>query len=67
MECVILWRNTQNDTVGFISDGEGNIEVFKDRDAALELAWDHGLLKAFPYQIVELDGLYVPLQLAVSP
>jgi hypothetical protein len=56
-ECVILWRNTQNDAVGFISNSEGDIEVFANRDEAIALALDHPLLRAFPYQIVELEEL----------
>lgn len=57
MECVILWRNTQNDKVGFISDEAGEIAVFRNIDEAIDLASDHTLLRAFPFQIVELDEL----------
>ena len=63
MECVILFRNPNNDAVGFISrSGEednypNEIEVFESRDEAIELALSHPLLKHWPYQIVELDEL----------
>ena len=56
-ECVILWRNTQNNAVGFISSDDGEIEVFKNRDEAIDLAIKHPLLRSFPHQIVELDEL----------
>jgi len=57
MQAVILWRNTQNGQVGFISSDDDNIAVFADRDEAIELAENHHLLRAFPYQVVELDEL----------
>lgn len=57
IECVILWRNTQNGSVGFISDDTGELEVFASFDAAQELASEHHLLRAFPYQIVKLEDL----------
>lgn len=57
MECVILWRNTQNGAVGFISNEEGDLEVFANRDDAGSFALNSGLLQAFPYQIVELEEL----------
>lgn len=57
MECVILWRNTQNNRVGFISDDDGEILVFDNMEDAIELALEHNLLLAFPYQIVELNEL----------
>lgn len=62
MECVILYRNTQNDKVGFVTDGEDSlglplIAVFKHIDDAIEAASYTTVCKAFPYQIVELDEL----------
>lgn len=57
MECVILWRNTQNGAVGFISNEEGDLEVFANRDDAVSCALNSSLLQAFPYQIVELEEL----------
>lgn len=59
MECVILFRNTGNGAVGFISDGD-EIAVFKDRVEASEFAQSTDcppVLDAYPYQIVELDDL----------
>lgn len=59
MECVILFRNTQNGRVGFIDDGDGQISVFENHDVAVDYALMGGspVLRAFPYQIVELSEL----------
>ncbi len=38
MECVILYRNTSNGQVGYISEDEDQIAVFLDFDAALSQA-----------------------------
>lgn len=59
IECVILWRNTQNGRVGYIHDGSEfeEIAVFPNEDAAIDLATKHALLQAFPYQIVPLEDL----------
>lgn len=58
-ECVILFRNTQNGRVGFIAanDDPGEIAVFKNRDEAIACTEWQPLLRAFPYQIVEVDEL----------
>jgi hypothetical protein len=58
MECVILFRNTQNAAVGFIADGD-EIAVFPNEDAAIDFARDGNspVLRAFPYQVVLLDEL----------
>jgi hypothetical protein len=58
-ECVILFRNTQNNRVGFVIDGDDpcEIAVFPHRDAAIDVAAHIPILRAFPYQIVELDEL----------
>lgn len=57
MECVILWRNTSNGRVGFLSDENGEISVFENWDEAVDVAADHPICVAFPFQIVELDEL----------
>jgi hypothetical protein len=59
MQCVILWRNTQNGCVGFITetDRPDEIAVFADRDEAESLADRHPVLRAFPHQIVDLEDL----------
>ncbi len=59
MECVILFRNPSNGSVGFISKTTkpDEIEVFPHIDDAVELAQEHFLLRAWPFQIVELDEL----------
>lgn len=57
-ECVILWRNTQSNKVGYVSDGDGDqIMVYADRDAAIRDVPNIPILRAFPYQIVEMDEL----------
>lgn len=57
MECIILFRNPSNRSVGFISKENGELEVFKDRQEAIDLGCTHFLLKSFPFQIVELEDL----------
>lgn len=59
MECVILYRNTQNNRVGFIEDADGQITVFENEDVAVDYAimGSSPVLKAFPYQVVVLDEL----------
>lgn len=57
-ECVILFRNTGNQKVGYISDGDGDeIMVYRDREAAIRDVPNIPILQAFPYQIVEVDEL----------
>lgn len=57
-QCVILWRNTQNDKVCFIGEDDGdNIAVFDHHDAAVAAVPGIPVLRVFPYQIVELDEL----------
>lgn len=59
MECVILFRNTQNGRVGFIDEADGQISVFENEDVALDFALSgrSPVLTAFPYQVVKLDEL----------
>jgi hypothetical protein len=59
MQHVILWRNTGNGAVGFISedDAPDQIAVFDDLDDAIDLAASHHVCRAFPHQIVELYDL----------
>lgn len=57
MECVILFRNTQNGRVGYVGDGD-EIAVFTDYDEAVSAALnDVPICRAFPWQVVELDEL----------
>ena len=54
-QCVILFRNTSNNRIGFVSDGEGEeIATFPDFDAALTATQNVPILRAYPWQIVEL-------------
>lgn len=55
-ECVILFRNTMNDTVGFVGDDD-KMAVFPNRDAAIEATTFVPVCRVFPWQIVELDEL----------
>lgn len=55
MKTVILWKNTQNGRIGFISGEDDEIAVFESEEHAEELAREHMLLQAFPYQIVEVE------------
>lgn len=61
MECVILFRNTQNGRVGFISDEDkpDHMAIFKSEDDAIGFARHGGspVLRAFPWQVVLLDEL----------
>lgn len=57
MDCCILFRNTSNDRVGFVSDEAGELAVFPDMDAAIEAAEMTPICRAYPYQIVQLDEL----------
>lgn len=57
-ECVILYRNTGNQRVGYIRDGDGDeIMVYRNYEAALRDVANIPVLRAFPYQILELDEL----------
>ena len=53
MECVILYRNTHDNTVGYVSDDDG-IKVYRDEKAALGEVPNIRLLQAFPYQVVHV-------------
>jgi hypothetical protein len=57
VECVILFRNPYNNSVGFVSKEDGEIEVFPHVDAAMEAVETVPILRAAVYQIVELDDL----------
>ena len=57
-QCIIIFRNTSNQRIDFVSfDEEGDLAVFDDRKAALRAVINVPILKAMPYQIVELDEL----------
>lgn len=58
MEGVILFRNKSNGRVGYVSDGESDkIMVYRNEESALRDVPNIPILRAFPYQIVELDQL----------
>src|SRR6266853_5203004 len=54
-DCVILFRNTRTGEVGFVSDDDGELLVFSNHDDAVSGAETVPILRAFPYQIIELD------------
>jgi len=57
-ECVILFRNSRNKQVGFVTKDDGeSIAVFPSRAAAEEVIVDVPILEAYPWQILELDEL----------
>jgi hypothetical protein len=59
MDHVILFRNTANGRVGYVTDDDGELAVFPDRDAAIEATKIVPILRSrgHPYQIIELDEL----------
>jgi len=57
-ECVILFRNTSNQRVGFVTENDcENIAVFSDRDEAIKAAFNVPILQVYPWQLVELDEI----------
>jgi hypothetical protein len=59
MECVILYRLTDNCKIEFVRDAPMSISpaVFPNRDTAIDYALDHFAPSQADYQIVELDEL----------
>ena len=57
MDCVILFRNTINNRVGFVSDEDGELRVFPNQDVAIAVAEEVPICRAYPYQIIALDEL----------
>jgi hypothetical protein len=56
MECVILYRNIGNGSVGYVTDGDSDkMMVYRDEDAALRDVPNIPILRSYPYQIVELE------------
>lgn len=57
-ECVIIYRNPWNKMIGYVADGDSDkIAVYRDRDSAEHDVPNILILKAAPYQIVELEDL----------
>jgi hypothetical protein len=57
-QCVILYRNSRNNRVGYVSDEDGeSIAVFESEAEAMETAHQVPICQAYPYQIVELSDL----------
>lgn len=55
---VILFRNTSNKRVGFVTfDEREELAVFMSRSEAEKAALDVPICQAYPYQIVEADEL----------
>lgn len=57
MDHVILFRNTLNNRVGFVTDDNGEMLVFPNQDAAVAATDIVPILRAYPYQIIELDEI----------
>ena len=58
MECVILYRNTNNGKVGFVTDGDSDVMmVYRDVESAERDIPNIAILRGYPYQIVELSEL----------
>jgi hypothetical protein len=57
-ECVILFRNTLNKRVGFVTEDDcESIAVFPSRDEAIKAAFNVPICAAYPWQLVELDEI----------
>lgn len=57
-QCIIIFRNTSNQRIDFVSfDERGELAVFKDRDEAEAASRKVPVCQAYPFQIVELDCL----------
>ena len=57
-ECVIIFRNPSNSRVGYVREGDSDeIAVYRDYEAALRDVPNIPILRAFPYQVVELDEI----------
>ena len=57
-ECVILFRNTMNKRVGFVTEDDcESIAVFPDRDEAIKAAFNVPICQVYPWQLVELDEI----------
>jgi hypothetical protein len=56
MECVIAFRNTGNNKIGFVTDGEdGETCVFDSEEGAYATAENVPILRAYPWSVIELD------------
>jgi hypothetical protein len=55
MQYVIVYRNTRNGSVGFVTDNNGEIAVFDNLDLAVTAAETTPILRVYPFQIIELD------------
>lgn len=56
IECVVLIR-WPNGRVDFLSEEDGRMTVFPDRDAAIDCVTKHPVWASQPHQLVELDEL----------
>lgn len=54
MRYVILWRNTQNNRVSYVSDND-DIAVFNSLKEVREAVENTTVCKHFPYQVVKLE------------
>lgn len=58
MDFVILYRNTQNKKIGFVSEEDPDkIAVFKSFEDAIDGARNTTICRAFPYQVIAVDEI----------
>lgn len=58
MDYIVLFRNTGNGKIGFLSEEEPDmIAVFKNYEDAINAAFRAPITMAFPYQIVQIDEI----------
>lgn len=57
MDHVIIFKNTLNGKVGFVSedDNGNNVAVFSSYEKAFDAVDNVPICRAYPYQIVELE------------
>lgn len=56
MECIVVYR-THRGRVDAVRDEEGELSVYKDRDAAIADNSTRKLFQAVPWQVIELDEI----------
>lgn len=55
LSCIIIFRSTETNELGFVMDENGKLKVFANIYAALAATDALAFLQTAPYQIIELD------------
>lgn len=56
MKTIILYRNTENGKIGFVTDEDGeSIKVWPSYQAALADVPNVPILRAYPHELIEFD------------